>query len=117
MPLGSHEAVNRYYYDVVGPFWPPERHMVERFAALLFPFQEIDPPRFAMTAHWNFDHLIGYLRTWSSTQQFIAAKAADPVEEIIGELRSAWGKPEQSRKVIWPLTLRVGVSHSRKMLE
>ena len=32
------EVVNRYYYDVVGPFWPPERKLVEQFADLPFPF-------------------------------------------------------------------------------
>ena len=26
------EAVNRYYYEVVGSFWPPERKLVEQFA-------------------------------------------------------------------------------------
>ena len=36
------EVVNRYYYEVVGPFWPPERKLVEQFADLPFPFHEID---------------------------------------------------------------------------
>ena len=35
------EIANRYYYEVVGPFWPPERQLVERFADLPFPFDEI----------------------------------------------------------------------------
>lgn len=102
------EVVNRYYYEVVGPFWPPERKLVEQFADLPFPFREIDPPKFEMTAHWNLDHLLGYLRTWSSTQRFIAAKGEDPLEQITDQLRSVWGNPQQTRKVTWPLTLRVG---------
>jgi SAM-dependent methyltransferase len=61
------EVVNRYYYDVVGSFWPAERKLVEQFANLSFPFREIDAPIFEMTAYWNLDHLLGYLRTWSST--------------------------------------------------
>jgi SAM-dependent methyltransferase len=28
------EIVNRYYHEVVGPFWPPERKLVEQFAVL-----------------------------------------------------------------------------------
>jgi SAM-dependent methyltransferase len=102
------EIVNRYYYEVVGPFWPPERKLVEQFADLPFPFREIDPPKFEMTASWNLDHLVGYLRTWSSTQRFIAAKGSDPLTKIMDELRAAWGAPEQTRNVIWPLTLRIG---------
>jgi SAM-dependent methyltransferase len=103
------EVVNRYYFDVVGPFWPPERELVERFTDLPFPFHEIDSPKFEMTAQWNLDHLLGYLGTWSSTQRFIAAKGDDPLEQIIDELRDAWRKPQQVRSVIWPLILRVGV--------
>jgi SAM-dependent methyltransferase len=103
------EVVNRYYYEVVGPFWPPERELVEQFAELPFPLHQIDAPKFEMTAHWNLDHLIGYLRTWSSTQLFIAAKGSDPLELIADQLSNVWGDAHQTRKVIWPLTLRVGV--------
>ena len=102
------EVVNRYYYEVVGSFWPPERKLVERFADLPFPFHEIGPPKFEMRASWNLDHLVGYLRTWSSTQWFIAAKASDPLEQITGELRDAWGDPQQRRNVTWPLAVRIG---------
>jgi SAM-dependent methyltransferase len=92
------EVVNRYYYEVVGPFWPPERQLVEQFADLPFPFHEIDPPKFEMTAQWDLDHLVGYLRTWSSTQRFIAAKSADPLEEVSDQLRNAWGNPPANAK-------------------
>jgi len=102
------EIVNRYYHDVVGPFWPPERKLVEQFGNLPFLFQEIDPPKFEMTALWNLDHLLGYLRTWSSTQRFIAAKGGDPVEQITDDLRSTWGNPGEIRTITWPLILRVG---------
>src|SRR5436305_157555 len=104
------EIVNRYYYEVVGPFWPPERKLVEQFSDLPFPFQEIDPPEFEMTAQWNLDHLLGYLQTWSSTQRFIAANKRDPLEAIADDLRAAWGDPGQMRKVVWPLILRVGIN-------
>ena len=103
------EAVNRYYYEVVGSFWPPERKLVERFADLPFPFHRVDAPNFEMTAQWNLDHLVGYLRTWSSTQRFIAANASDPLEQIIDELRAAWGDSQQTRNVTWPLVLRIGI--------
>src|SRR6516165_2515827 len=80
------EVVNRYYHEVVGAFWPPERELIEQFANLSFPFHEIDAPKFEMTASWDLDHLVGYLRTWSSTQRFIAVKGGDPVKEISDEL-------------------------------
>jgi SAM-dependent methyltransferase len=102
------EIANRYYYEVVGPFWPPERQLVERFADLPFPFDEIDAPKFEMTAQWSLEQLLGYLRTWSSTQRFIAAKGIDPLDQITNDLRSAWGKPQRTRSISWPLVVRVG---------
>jgi SAM-dependent methyltransferase len=71
------EVINRYYYEVVGPFWPPERKLVEQFADLPFPFHRIDPPKFEMSAQWNLDHLVGYLRTWSSVHQCEKQRSVD----------------------------------------
>jgi SAM-dependent methyltransferase len=102
------DIVNRYYYEVVGPFWPPERKLVEQFGDLRFPFHELDPPKFEMTAHWNLNHLFGYLRTWSSTQRFIVARGCDPLQQITDDLRNAWGDPTLTRKVTWPLVVRIG---------
>ncbi|HEY5767994.1 MAG TPA: class I SAM-dependent methyltransferase [Candidatus Udaeobacter sp.] len=106
------EVVNRYYYEVVGPFWPLERKLVEQFADLPFPFHKVDAPKFEMTAQWNLDHLLGYLQTWSSTQRFIAARGSDPLEQIIDQLRAAWGDSQQTRNVTWPLVLRIGIKAS-----
>ena len=103
------EVVNRYYSEVVGPFWPPERELVEHFADLPFPFHKLDPPKFEMTAQWNLNHLVGYLGTWSATQRFMAARGGDPLEQITDELRNVWGDPQKTRKVVWPLILRVGM--------
>ena len=103
------EVVNRYYFEVVGPFWPPERALVEEFADLPSPFHAIDAPKFKMTAHWNLEHLVGYLRSWSSTQRFIAEKGDDPLQQIKDDLSAVWGDAKQMRHVIWPLMLRVGI--------
>jgi SAM-dependent methyltransferase len=103
------EVVNRYYYEVVGPFWPPERALVEKFEELPFPFSAIQTPSFEMLAQWNLEHLTGYMRSWSATQRFIAANRRDPLDEIADELRAAWGDAKQTCRVIWPLTLRVGI--------
>jgi ubiquinone/menaquinone biosynthesis C-methylase UbiE len=98
--------VNRYYSDVVGPYWPAERLLVEKFEELPFEFDRLDSPPFEMMAEWRVEHLLGYLRTWSATQRFMAAEQRDPLEEVEGELREAWG--QDVRRVVWPLTVRVG---------
>lgn len=100
--------VNHYYSEVVGAYWPPERALVERFEQLPFSFPEIVAPSFEMVAAWDAGHLIGYLRTWSATQRFMAENRRDPLQEIQEDLRTAWGDAEQLRRVVWPLTVRVG---------
>lgn len=101
-------VLNHYYSKVVGSFWPAERAFVEKFDQIPFPFTETAAPLFDMVAEWNITHLLGYLRTWSATQRYIKANNGDPLASIDNELRSAWGDAAQSRRVIWPLTLRVG---------
>jgi ubiquinone/menaquinone biosynthesis C-methylase UbiE len=99
-------VVNRYYSEIVGPYWPEERVLVERFEELPFPFQQVETPPFAMVAEWRVENLLGYLRTWSATQRFMAGEQRDPLEEVEDHMRSAWGA--NSRQVTWPLTVRVG---------
>lgn len=99
-------VVNHYYSKVVGAYWPAERVLVEKFEEVPFAFAEIAGPTFEMAAKWNVEQLLGYLRTWSATQRFMAAEKRDPLEGVERELRSAWGN--KIRRVVWPLTVRVG---------
>ena len=98
--------VNHYYSDVVGSYWPAERVLVEKFEELPFAFNRIEEPPFEMTADWKVVDVLGYLRTWSATQRFMAAEQRDPLSEIQEELGNAWG--DRERRVAWPLTVRVG---------
>lgn len=101
-------VVDHYYSNVVGPFWPPERAFVENFGKLPFPFPEVATPTLEMAVEWDLAQLLGYLRTWSATQAYIAANKRDPLEIIFQDLHSEWGEAEQVRRVVWPLILRVG---------
>jgi len=101
--------VQRFYHDTVGPYWPPERAHVENgYRSLPFPFVEIAAPPFAMEASWTLPQLLGYFRSWSATGRFAAANGCDPVTLLEEQLAPLWGEEGQGRKVIWPLSLRVG---------
>ncbi|MEP6768309.1 MAG: class I SAM-dependent methyltransferase [Acidobacteriota bacterium] len=107
-------AVRRLAREIVGPFWPPERRLVDAgYAAIEFPFQEISPPRFVMEKLWDLSDLLGYLRTWSATRRYAEAMGEDPIPRIEAELTAAWGDPGQLRHSTWPLDLRVGLSRTR----
>ena len=101
--------VERYYADIVGADWPPERRLVEEgYRTLAFPFDELAPPPFQMVHRWDMSHVLGYLGSWSATQRYQKRTGADPLDLIQGELATAWGDPEKTRDVTWPLHLRVG---------
>jgi len=105
--------LNRFYREVVGEYWPAERAIVERgYASLVFPFasafDEIAPPRFAMEKEWTLAELLGYVRTWSAVRRYEEVRNEDPVTDLEGELRNPWGSPEQPRKALWDLDIRLG---------
>lgn len=98
-----------FYAETVGPFWPPERHWVEEgYRTLPFPYQELDAPGLALTAHWSLPELLGYLSSWSATQRFLEARGHDPIPDLAAELAPHWGSPEARRPIHWPLAFRVG---------
>jgi SAM-dependent methyltransferase len=102
-------VLDQFYTNVVGPFWPPERKLVDdKYQSMPFPFDELVAPLFEIEARWNLDRLVGYLGTWSSVQKFKDKHNTDPIEIVIKELRRAWGRPEEEKEIHWPIHMRVG---------
>lgn len=102
-------VVMRYYVDVIGPYWPPERHHVdEHYRNLPFPFEKLVTPSFQIVLDWDLDQLLAYLGTWSATKEYIKKNGEDPRAQIANALRDAWGESEQRRTVTWPLTVVAG---------
>jgi SAM-dependent methyltransferase len=99
-------AVLHYYEDLLGPFWEPERKLVERgYRGVAVPFDEIPAPSFVMTLAWSLDRLLGYLGTWSPRKPYLARHGQDPLELALPRLRAAWGDAGE-RPVSWPLSVR-----------
>ena len=106
---GVNEAVQNYYSNVVGPYWPPERRLVEDgYCSIPFPFLEFEPPKFLMKARWTLAELLGYFSTWSATNRFIKATGRNPLERLAEELEPLWGNADSARLVTWPLSMRIG---------
>lgn len=105
-------VLDRLEAEFVGPYWPPERHYVEeRYQTIPFPFAELLPPAFDLTAEWPLPGLVGYLNTWSAVKRFTAAHGFNPVERLTPEFAAAWGDAAAVRTVRWDLHLRVGRVH------
>ena len=102
-------VLRRFHSETVGPFWPPERRLVDDgYRALELPFTPVAVPTIAMEAHWTLEQLAGYLSTWSAVQRARTVTQSDPVAGVVEELRAGWGEEHMARRVEWPLTLRAG---------
>lgn len=101
--------VQHFYYQVVGPHWPPERrHVEEGYRGLPFPFQAIEAPALAIEVQWTLADLLGYVQTWSAVKAAAQVLGDEPLERFRAEVSAAWGRAELRRTVSWPLSLRVG---------
>jgi SAM-dependent methyltransferase len=103
------EVVQRFYWETVAPYWPPERLQVEDgYRGLPFPFQEVTFPNLAIEVVWRLDDLVGYVKTWSAVSAAEKALGHSPLGQFEGALRECWGDVELRRTVTWQLSLRAG---------
>ena len=101
--------IARFYWDVIGTYWPPERkHVEDGYRSLAFPFSEIQAPDLAIRVSWTLSDFIGYVDTWSAVAAMERAIGREPRERFEHELTAAWIPGGQKRTIRWPLSLRVG---------
>lgn len=104
---GIGDVVRHFSEVTVGPYWPPERTLVEEgYASLPFPFERISAPPMAMHAHWDLGRFLAYLGTWSSVARCRRETGSDPLPALAARLEPRWGTGE--REIRWPLALRAG---------
>lgn len=102
------ELILRLYRDVVGPYWPFERTMVENgYADIEFSFTELETPAFEMGLQWDLQQVMGYLNTWSAVKAYEKDKGENPLQASLAELSKLWGDASVKYPVNWPLKLRV----------
>lgn len=101
--------VERFYHEIVGPYWPPERRHIETgYRDLGFPFPDQPFPAMEMRQQWTLAEFRDYLATWSAVQRYRRERRTNPLELLLPALTHAWGDAEQPRHVTWPLTGRIG---------
>jgi SAM-dependent methyltransferase len=101
--------IDAFYYETVGPYWPRERRYVDDgYRSLAFPFDELQPPDFAIELDWDLGDMLGYLRTWSPTRRYMEAHGSDPVDLVEPQLAEAWPDAAERKRVVWPIFMRIG---------
>jgi len=106
---GLDEPIHAFYERTVGPYWPPERALVDAgYRTIDFPFAELPLPPVTMEAELTLTQLGGYLGTWSAVLRYRSARGHDPVAPLLDRLGPEWGGPERRRLARWPLGIRAG---------
>ncbi len=101
--------VDQFYSETIGPYWPPERRLVEAgYRDIRFPFEEIATPAFTMLSRLTLSGLLSYIGTWSAVQRYRANEQRDPLLPLGDMLRKPWGESERRHEVRWPIAMRVG---------
>jgi SAM-dependent methyltransferase len=105
------ELVRPLYHDLLGPYWPAERALVDAgYAGIELPYAEVEAPPFTMEATWDLAQFGGYLSTWSAVSRYRRSTGRDPVEPLLREVSTEWSTTER-RRVCWPLVVRAGRKH------
>lgn len=103
VPQDIEAPVGDFQREVVA-YWPPERAFIdEGYAAFAFPFERADTPQLELVAEWTLPRMLGYFSSYSATKRFIDAHGRDPVITHAAAIAAAWGDPQATRTLRWPL--------------
>ena len=99
----------KFYWEEIGPYWPPERKLVDTgYATIDFPFEELAPPTLAIRLDWHLSEFLGYLTTWSAVRSAREAGREELLMAFADDLAALWGDPNSRRPVSWPIAMRIG---------
>lgn len=110
--LGSdlRERFDRFYRDEIGPYWPPERTLVDSgYADIDFPFEELPAPSMGIEKDWTLGELLGYLSTWSAVRRVEEAGRPEVLRDFGADLAELWGDPATTRRISWPINMRLAL--------
>jgi SAM-dependent methyltransferase len=103
------ERFNTFYWEEIGPYWPPERKLVDTgYATIEFPFEELAPPSMDIRLEWHLSEFLGYLTTWSAVRSAREAGREELLMAFANDIAAIWGDPNHRRPITWPINMRIG---------
>ncbi|MGW5386195.1 methyltransferase domain-containing protein [Nocardia sp. NPDC003963] len=101
---------DRFYRSEIGPYWPPERALVDTgYAEIDFPFDEYPAPPMRIEKNWTLPDMLGYISTWSAVRRAGDAGDTAVLHSFAAEMTELWGDPTTTRQVSWPVVMRLGI--------
>lgn len=109
LELELDEQFSHFYWQEIGPYWPPERKLVDTgYAGIEFPFAEYAAPPLTIRLAWSLPELLGYISTWSAVRRAKEAGQEALLLKFAKEIAGDWGPPETRRSISWPINIRIG---------
>jgi SAM-dependent methyltransferase len=102
------KVIDQLYSRSLKDFWDPERTYIDHEFRNL-PFQMDNVHRFEENyeLEWEFEHLLGYLNTWSAVQHYKDRIGENIVDHYSDILYYAWGN-DKKRLVSFPFFALIG---------
>jgi len=101
--------IDGFHGDILGNYWPAERrHVDTAYKDIPFPLQEISPPSLKIEHDWTLAQFLGYLRSWSAVVHFEKEQKQNPIDLVKSDLSALWPCADPTKRVCWPLTIRIG---------
>jgi SAM-dependent methyltransferase len=101
-------VLGRFYNEIVSPYFAAGARLVDdRYETITLPGAPIHGRTFHVSAAWNLDQMLAFVRSWSGTQEYIRQRGTDPIALIARELESLWGDRTRIQPVRWPLYIRI----------
>lgn len=103
------QRFQKFYWDEIGPYWPPERKLVDSgYATIDFPFEELAAPTLDIKVDWHLSEFLGYLLTWSAVRSAKEAGREKVLLDFADDISSLWGDANITRAISWPINMRIG---------
>ena len=100
---------NEFYFNTLAPYWKPQNKLLwNMYKELAFPFKELEVPSLKIKVKWSLYDLMGYFKSWSSTQLYIEKNSIDPTLKLFEDVKTHWPNPQNLKDLEWNLALRVG---------
>lgn len=104
-----HARFQSFYTREIGPYWPPERYLVdEGYRGMIFPFSGLPQPKLQIVRDWSAEAFLNYVSTWSAVRRAREDDRSEMLALFSRDLLSLWGDRTQLRRIVWPINMRLG---------
>jgi ubiquinone/menaquinone biosynthesis C-methylase UbiE len=100
--------VHHWNFDILAPYWEPERkHVYTQYESLPFEFERIPALEFEIAVDWDREELIGHLKTWSALQKMKHQVGEGAFQKTVEQIRKTW-RDNSKKRFVFPVFLKLG---------